>query len=37
VAAVIRLSALDRSWRQVALYEIRDGQITSMALYEDEQ
>ena len=35
-AAVIRLSDRDRSWRQVAVYEIRHGEIVSMTLYEDE-
>lgn len=34
-AAVIRLSAGDRTWRQVAVYEISEGRIVSVTAYED--
>ncbi len=34
-AAVIRLTDGSRAWRQVAVYEIAEGRIISMAAYED--
>lgn len=34
-AAVIRLTDGSSTWRQVAVYEIAEGQITSMTAYED--
>lgn len=34
-AAVLRLTDGSRAWRQVAVYEIAEGQIISMTLYED--
>lgn len=34
-AAVIRLHDGARSWRQIAVYAIADGQITAMTAYED--
>jgi len=35
-AAIIRLSEAGRTWRQVAVYRVEDGLITSVAAYEDE-
>jgi len=35
-AAIIRISEAGRTWRQVAVFRVEDGIITSIVAYEDE-